>query len=196
MHQVELPEEFLKRMERELKEEFPDFLKSYHRERTYGLRVNSLKLDRQVLCAVVGFHLSSVEWCDTGFYYESEEHPGKHPLHEAGLYYIQEPSAMAVVEMLMPKPGERVLDLCAAPGGKTSHIGAKLDNTGFLLSNEIHPQRAKILSQNVERMGLRNTVVTNETPERLSSYFAECVDRIVVDALCSGIFILSKHSFP
>lgn len=186
MHQVELPEEFLKRMERELKEEFPDFLKSYHRERTYGLRVNSLKLDRQVLCAVVGFHLSSVEWCDTGFYYESEEHPGKHPLHEAGLYYIQEPSAMAVVEMLMPKPGERVLDLCAAPGGKTSHIGAKLDNTGFLLSNEIHPQRAKILSQNVERMGLRNTVVTNETPERLSSYFPEFFDRIVVDAPCSG----------
>ena len=186
MHQVELPEEFLKRMEHELKEEFSDFLKSYSWERTYGLRINTIKLSGRAWNTAVDFHLSPVEWCDTGFYYRAEEHPGKHPLHEAGLYYIQEPSAMAVVELLMPKPGERVLDLCAAPGGKTSHIGAKLGNTGFLLSNEIHPQRAKILSQNIERMGLTNTVVTNEAPERLALYFPEFFDRIVVDAPCSG----------
>ncbi len=186
MQQVKLPEEFRKRMEMELKEEYPDFLRSYDRERAYGLRVNTTKLSGETLRSITDFHLSPVEWCDTGFYYDAEDYPGKHPLHEAGLYYIQEPSAMAVVEMLMPKPGERVLDLCAAPGGKTSHIGAKLNHTGFLLSNEIHPQRAKILSQNVERMGLTNTVVTNETPERLAVYFPEFFDRIVVDAPCSG----------
>lgn len=183
---AELPEKFLERMERMLGAEYPAFLASYEEERAQGLRVNTLKLSREEFLALSPFSLSPVEWCDTGFYYASKERPGKHPYHEAGLYYIQEPSAMAVTELLMPQPGERVLDLCAAPGGKTSHIAAKLQGSGFLLSNEIHPQRARILSQNVERMGIGNAVVTNETPARLAARFPGFFDRIVVDAPCSG----------
>ncbi len=166
MQEIKLPEDFLKRMEKDLGEEYPDFLKSYQKKRAYGLRVNTLKVSVKEFCHLSPFSVSPIEWCSTGFYYKEEEHPGKHPFHEAGMYYIQEPSAMAAAELLMPEPGEWVLDLCAAPGGKTSQIAAKLEGKGLLVSNEIHPQRAKVLSQNVERMGISNIVVTNETPER------------------------------
>lgn len=186
MQEVNLPAQFLERMQKLLGEEYPSFLKSYAKERAQGLRINTVKTGKEEFLKLSPFELSPIEWCDTGFYYNAEERPGRHPYHEAGLYYIQEPSAMAVVELLCPQQGEKVLDLCAAPGGKTSHIAAKLQGTGFLLSNEIHPQRAKILSQNVERMGLRNTVVTNETSSRLAERFPGYFDRIVVDAPCSG----------
>lgn len=186
MQEVNLPVEFLRRMQENLGEEYPAFLESYQKERVQGLRINTAKISCEEFLKLSPFTLSPVGWCETGYYYEAEERPGKHPYHEAGLYYIQEPSAMAVAELLMPEPGERILDLCAAPGGKTSHIAAKLQGTGFLLSNEIHSQRAKILSQNVERMGLRNVVVTNEASERLADRFSGFFDRIVVDAPCSG----------
>lgn len=186
MQEVNLPVEFLRRMQENLGEEYPAFLESYQKERVQGLRINTAKVSCEEFLKLSPFTLSPVGWCETGYYYEAEERPGKHPYHEAGLYYIQEPSAMAVAELLMPEPGERILDLCAAPGGKTSHIAAKLQGTGFLLSNEIHSQRAKILSQNVERMGLRNVVVTNEASERLADRFPGFFDRIVVDAPCSG----------
>lgn len=186
MQEVNLPVEFLRRMQENLGEEYPAFLESYQKERVQGLRINTAKISCEEFLKLSPFTLSPVGWCETGYYYEAEERPGKHPYHEAGLYYIQEPSAMAVAELLMPEPGERILDLCAAPGGKTSHIAAKLQGTGFLLSNEIHSQRAKILSQNVERMGLRNVVVTNEASERLADRFPGFFDRIVVDAPCSG----------
>ncbi len=114
------------------------------------------------------------------------ERPGKHPYHEAGLYYIQEPSAMAVVELLDPKPGEKILDLCAAPGGKTTHIAGRMQGKGFLLSNEIHPARARILSQNVERLGIGNAVVSSEDSGSLSHRFPGFFDRIVVDAPVPG----------
>lgn len=117
---------------------------------------------------------------------EQRTGPGSTRFHEAGLYYIQEPSAMAAGELVDPQPGECVLDLCAAPGGKTTHIAGKMQQQGFLLTNEIHPARAKILSQNVERMGIRNAVVTNETPARLAQRFPGYFDRIMVDAPCSG----------
>ena len=94
---------------------------------------------------ILNIELTQVPWVKEGYYYPLEARPGKHPFHEAGLYYIQEPSAMSVVELLDPKPGDHVLDLCAAPGGKSSHIASRLKGEGFLLSNEIHPGRAKIL---------------------------------------------------
>ncbi len=193
MQEIKLPEDFLKRMEKDLGEEYPDFLKSYQKKRAYGLRVNTLKVSVKEFCHLSPFSVSPIEWCSTGFYYKEEEHPGKHPFHEAGMYYIQEPSAMAAAELLMPEPGEWVLDLCAAPGGKTSQIAAKLEGKGLLVSNEIHPQRAKVLSQNVERMGISNIVVTNETPERLAKCFPMCFDRIMVDAPCSGEGMFRKE---
>ncbi len=121
------------------------------------------------------------------------ESPGRHPFHEAGVYYIQEPSAMVPAGYLEAKPGERVLDLCAAPGGKTTQIAAYMQNEGILVCNEIHSARAKILSENVERMGIRNALVTNEAPQRLSEVFAGYFDRILVDAPCSGEGMFRKN---
>ena len=133
-----------------------------------------------------GFTLERIPWVKEGYYYSGDNRPGKHPYHEAGLYYIQEPSAMAVVELLDPRPGERVLDLCAAPGGKSSHIASRMKGIGFLLSNEIHPARARILSQNMERMGVQNAVVSNEDAQSLAGTFDHFFHKIVVDAPCSG----------
>lgn len=181
---MKLPEAFKDRMQKMLGEEYEDFEKSYEKERAQGLRVNLLKGTPEELKRV--FQLRPVPWAEEGFYYDEEERPGRHPYHEAGAYYIQEPSAMAVVTFLDPRPGDKVLDLCAAPGGKSSHIASRLGGEGFLLSNEIHPARAKILSRNMERMGVRNAVVTNEDPARLLGYFPEFFDKIVVDAPCSG----------
>lgn len=185
---AELPEAFLKRMKDLLKGEFPAFLESYEAERVQGLRWNPLKGEPASLALRYGkrFGLSSVSWCPEGNYYDQKTRPGKHALHEAGIYYIQEPSAMAVTVLLDPQPGERILDLCAAPGGKTTHIAGRMGNQGLLVSNEIHPARAKILSRNVERMGIGNCVVTNEDSGHLRLYFPEFFDRIVVDAPCSG----------
>ncbi len=142
---------------------------------------------------LVGFHLSKVPWAENGYYYAREDQPGKHPYHEAGVYYIQEPSAMAPVTLLEVQPGERILDLCAAPGGKSTQIAAALQGEGLLVCNEIHPARAKILSENVERMGIRNACVTNETPAHLAEVFPEYFDKILVDAPCSGEGMFRKN---
>lgn len=138
-------------------------------------------------------HLTRVPWASEGYYYERQDQPGRHPFHEAGVYYIQEPSAMAPVELLDVRPGERVLDLCAAPGGKSVQIAAKLCGSGFLLCNEINPGRARILSENIERMGICNACVTNEAPERLAELLPGSFDRILVDAPCSGEGMFRKN---
>ena len=183
---IKLPEVFLGRMEKLLGTEYDDFLKSYGKERYYGLRRNSLKASAAEFEEKMPFALEPVKWAREGYYYQRDEQPGKHILHEAGAYYIQEPSAMAVVEILDPKPAEYILDLCAAPGGKSTQIAGRMMGEGLLVSNEIVPNRAKILSQNVERMGIRNCVVCNETPESMAVFFPAFFDRIVVDAPCSG----------
>jgi len=118
--------------------------------------------------------------------YETDSTPGKHPLHAAGLYYMQDPSAMYPAAQLGARPGERVLDLCAAPGGKTTQLGAAMGGRGVLIANEYEGKRAKVLSENVERLGLVNCVILNESPERLRRRFPEYFDRILVDAPCSG----------
>ncbi len=187
----DLPQEFLLRMERMLGEEYPSFLASYEKERSYGLRLNTLKCAD--VSAIKEYNLRSVEWCKDGYYYVADERPGKSVLHEGGAFYIQEPSAMSVVESMDIRKGDAVLDLCAAPGGKSSQIACKLDGTGILISNEIIPSRAKILSQNIERMGVRNCVVLNESLDRLSSRFEGMFDRILVDAPCSGEGMFRKN---
>nr|WP_302598392.1 RsmB/NOP family class I SAM-dependent RNA methyltransferase [uncultured Cellulosilyticum sp.] len=183
---MQLPQDFKDRMQKMLATEFDAFLQSYEEERAQSLRVNTLKISKDEFIRLSPFQLRGVPWVSEGFYYETEDRPGKHPYHEAGLYYIQEPSAMAVAALAEVKPGERVLDLCAAPGGKTTQLAAALQGEGLLISNEIHPARAKILAQNVERMGISNAIVTNETPQSLAKRFPEFFDRIVVDAPCSG----------
>lgn len=188
-----LPQEFKDRMERFLGEEYEEFLESWDRETAQALRVNELKITPEDFLKLSPFELCQVPWTKAGFYYGKEERPGKHPYHEVGLYYIQEPSAMAVGTFADAKPGERILDLCAAPGGKTTHLAASMKGEGLLVSNEIHPARARILSSNVERMGITNCIVTNEKPESLAERFKGFFDRIVVDAPCSGEGMFRKE---
>lgn len=189
-----LPKEFEERMQKMLGEEYPAFAASYDREKFQALRVNALKVDKEQFVKEAPFVLKPVPWEENGFYYEAKDTPGKHPYHEAGVYYIQEPSAMAPVPFLQVEPGERVLDLCAAPGGKSTQIGVALRGEGLLVSNEIHPARAKILSENMERLGIRNAIVTNESPEKLATVFAGYFDKILVDAPCSGEGMFRKNA--
>lgn len=188
-----LPKEFEERMQKMLGEEYPAFMESYDREKFQALRVNILKVGKEKFVKEAPFTLKQVLWEENGFYYEEKDTPGKHPYHEAGVYYIQEPSAMAPVPFLQVEPGEHVLDLCAAPGGKSTQIGVALKGKGLLVCNEIHPARAKILSENIERLGIRNAIVTNETPEKLASVFAGYFDKILVDAPCSGEGMFRKN---
>lgn len=189
----ELPPDFLEKMKGLLGEQWEAFLRSYEQPPKQGLRVNLLKGSAEKLICSGLFGLKPVLWAEDGFYYEPETRPGKHPFHEAGVYYIQEPSAMAVAGLLQVRPGERVLDLCAAPGGKTTQLAAAMKGEGLLVSNEIHPGRAKILSQNVERMGIRNCLVTNEAPETLALRFPAFFHKILVDAPCSGEGMFRKE---
>lgn len=188
-----LPEAFTNRMQKMLKEEYPDFLQSYNETRNQALRLNPLKGDSGRFLDVSSFHLTPVPFAENGYYYEEEDRPGKHPYHEAGVYYIQEASAMLPAQLLDAKPGERVLDLCAAPGGKSTQIGAAMGGEGILICNEIHPARAKILSENIERMGITNAIVVNHSPDVLAQHFPAYFDRILVDAPCSGEGMFRKN---
>lgn len=186
-----LPEEFLDRMGHLLGDEYEAFVNSFTGDRYQALRVNSLKVSGKKIN--LPFDMTDVSWAKNGYYYTKNDQPGKHPYHEAGVYYIQEPSAMAPVTLLDPQPGDYILDLCAAPGGKSTQIAALMDGEGILISNEIHPARAKILSENIERMGIKNACVTNETPQHLTEFFPEYFDRILVDAPCSGEGMFRKN---
>jgi NOL1/NOP2/sun family putative RNA methylase len=188
-----VPEKFSLRMEELLKDEYNEFLSTYEGRRYQAIRVNTLKIAAQDFIRICPFKLyGGVAWEKRG-YYIAEDKPGKHPYHAAGLYYVQEPSAMSVVPCLKIKPGHRVLDLCAAPGGKSTQAAAYLEGQGLLVSNEIEPKRARVLSENIERMGIRNAVVTNNTPQQLQKVFEGYFDRIIVDAPCSGEGMFKKE---
>ncbi|MDE7079359.1 MAG: RsmB/NOP family class I SAM-dependent RNA methyltransferase, partial [Clostridia bacterium] len=181
---LDLPKEFSARMKSMLNGDFDAFIASFDKDKFQGLRINTLKTDGEIVKKT--FSLRPVEWCEQGYYFGSDERPGKSVLHECGAYYIQEPSAMSVAENLDVQEGESVLDLCAAPGGKSTQIACALNSTGLLVANEIVPSRAKILAQNIERMGIKNCIVLNESPKSLAERFVGIFDKILVDAPCSG----------
>ena len=166
-------------------DEYALFRKSFDDGRINGLRLNTLKIDSACFVKLFEGKLTPIPWIKEGYYYE-ESAPGKHPYYHAGLYYIQEPSAMMPAQVLSPVPGERVLDLCAAPGGKTTHLSCLMKNSGLVVSNDISPKRVKALVKNIELMGITNTLVVNETPDRLASVFPEYFDRVLLDVPCSG----------
>lgn len=172
--------------------EFDAFLRSYDRQTRKGLRVNTLKISRDDFLKISPFLLRPTAWEENGFYV-AEEKAGRHPYHFAGLFYSQEPSAMSVVPKLNVCEGERVLDLCAAPGGKSTQIAQALNGTGLLVCNEINSSRAGILSQNIERLGVTNAVVLNASPEGLEQKFPAYFDKILVDAPCSGEGMFKKN---
>ena len=184
-----LPELFLQRMSTQLGEEYEAFLQSLQRPRAVALRMNPLKGEPPTLPVVT----EPVPWEPLGYYYAPEARPGLHVFHEAGVYYLQEASAMAPVALLEPQPGEKICDLCAAPGGKSTQIAGRLSGRGMLLCNEVSPKRAKILSRNIERLGVANAVVTNETPAVLAQRFPAFFDRVLVDAPCSGEGMFRKE---
>ena len=188
---------FLDKMKALLGDEFDDFLKFYNSsgEHYRGLRVNTLKCSVEKLEKLLDFDLKSAPFCSESFYIPNEiTSLGNNPLHHAGAFYIQEPSASSAVTMLDVQEGDYVLDLCAAPGGKSTQIAAKLNSKGFLWSNEIVKNRANILLSNIERMGIRNATVSNAYPEVLCDRLAGCFDKVLVDAPCSGEGMFRKDS--
>lgn len=187
---MNLPIDFCERMRELVGGEYDDFIKSYDTQINRGVRINKLKCDT---LPELFSDSEKVLWCPDGYYVKDGTVSGNHPYHAAGVIYFQEPSAMCVAEGLPLCDDAKILDLCAAPGGKTTHIGARMKNKGLLVANEIISKRASILSENVERMGLTNTIVTNETPSHLAEKFQGFFDGIIVDAPCSGEGMFRKE---
>ncbi len=189
-----IPKEFLEEMKNVLGQEYDMFLSSYNDDYYKGIRCNTLKILPEDFERTIPFVTDKVSWTENGFYTEDEQ-PAKHPYYYAGLFYIQEPSAMLPAALLPVCPGDKVLDLCAAPGGKTTELGAKLKGEGLLVSNDISASRAKALLKNVEVFGIKNAIVVSESPEKLAERFDGYFDKILVDAPCSGEGMFRKvHS--
>ncbi len=190
-----LPSKFIDEMKEMLGDEFDDFLASYDEDYYRGIRCNTLKITPSEFEKKVPFVSEKVDWVQNGYYTSEDEQPAKHPYYFAGLYYIQEPSAMMPASQLPVEPGDRVLDLCAAPGGKTTELGAKLKGEGVLVSNDISASRAKALVKNVELFGIKNAMVVSESPDKLAERLEGYFDKILVDAPCSGEGMFRKvHS--
>ncbi len=183
---MKLPEQYLNTIRELLGEDFDEYLNCFSQPKALGLRVNTAKISVEEFLKKTPFSLEPIPWVENGFYYDPKEAVTKHPHYYAGLYYIQEPSAMIPASRLPVEPGEKVLDLCAAPGGKSTELAARLQGSGLLVSNDISRSRAMALLKNLELFGLGNILVTSETPEGLLSYFPEFFDKILVDAPCSG----------
>lgn len=189
-----LPEKFIENMKKQLPEnEWEAFFAVYGKSPYKGVRLNPLKGGRDALKPLLPFLGDEVKWEENGFY-TAEEKVGRSPYHAAGLFYSQEPSAMCAAPLLDVQAGERVLDLCSAPGGKGTQLACKMNGKGIIVLNEPVFSRAKILSQNVERMGIKNAVVISELPENLSVKFAGYFDKILVDAPCSGEGMFRKNA--
>lgn len=183
---VELPAAFLERIQKQLQEETPEFLASYEKPENRGIRINRLKTTTEEIKRQAPFYMEPVPWVPDAFFIKPEADPAGHPFYRAGLYYIQEPSAMTPASRLPVEPGEKVLDLCAAPGGKATALASKLQGRGLLVANDISASRCRPLQHNLELFGAGNIIVTNELPGRLEEHFPAYFDKILVDAPCSG----------
>lgn len=193
---MNLPAAFEEKMRRLLGEAgYSSYLDCFEKPRYYGLRVNTAKISVEDFLKLAPWPLRPVPWIRNGFYYDGENYqPAKHPYYFAGLYYLQEPSAMTPADRLHVEPGDRVLDVCAAPGGKATELGAKLCGTGVLAANDLSSSRAKGLLKNIELMGIGNVLVLSEEPGRLIPYFRGYFDKILIDAPCSGEGMFRKDS--
>lgn len=184
---MNLPIKFEDRMRRLLGEEYEEYLRCYSKPHFGGIRVNTLKLTPEEFERLCPFSIKRIPWIANGYYYDTEEEqPARHPYYYAGLYYIQEPSAMTPASLLPISKGDKVLDICAAPGGKSTELGARLGGEGLLVSNDISNSRAKALLKNIELFGIRNALVLSEAPNKLAEYFPQYFDKILIDAPCSG----------
>lgn len=191
---IELPITFVHKMKEMLGEAYDSYVESFATEAYQGLRVNTSKISVEDFLKISPFQLKPVPWCKNGFYYDKKDKPAKHPYYFAGLYYIQEPSAMTTASLLPIEPGDIVLDLCAAPGGKSTELAAKLNGSGLLITNDISNSRAKALLKNIEVFGVGNVLVTSEAPNTLSKRFPCFFDKILIDAPCSGEGMFRKQN--
>lgn len=186
LDETELPKDFLEKMKRLLGDELEAYLACFSESPRYGLRVNGLKCGPDEFAFLSGWKLEQIPWINNGFFYDRDLKPARHPWYHAGLYYLQEPSAMTPASLLPVEPGDRVLDLCAAPGGKSTELAARLSGSGLLFANDISNSRAKALLKNLELSGAGNICVSSEAPEKLSVHFEGFFDKILIDAPCSG----------
>ncbi len=192
---MELPKLFEDNMIALLGDEFEAYKACLDKPMYHGIRINTMKISVEDFLKINPFHLKPVPWCDNGFYYDEKlDKPSKHPYYFAGLYYIQEPSAMTPAAVIPVEKGDRVLDICAAPGGKSTELAAKLDGTGVLVSNDISASRAKALLKNLEVFGATNALIISEAPYKLSERFAGYFDKILIDAPCSGEGMFRKSN--
>lgn len=191
---VNLPEKYQKEMKELLGEEYETYVKSFDEPSYLGLRVNTNKISVQEFLKLFPYELTPVPWCKNGFYYHDEDPVTKHPYYYAGLYYVQEPSAMLPASVLPIEENDKVLDVCAAPGGKSTELGAKLHGTGVLFSNDISVSRSHALLRNIERFGITNAFVSAENSTKLATYFPRYFDKILIDAPCSGEGMFRKEN--
>ncbi len=190
---MELPVQFCEEMKRILGGEYEDYLASMNDGRKYGLRVNTSKISVEEFERIAPFSLTRIPYVENGFYYDSEVQPAKHPYYFAGLYYLQDPSAMTPASRLPLEKGDVVLDLCAAPGGKATELASRLQGTGLLIANDISSKRAKALLKNIELFGVENSFIVTEYPQKLREYFSGFFDKILIDAPCSGEGMFRKE---
>ncbi|MBQ6493034.1 MAG: RsmB/NOP family class I SAM-dependent RNA methyltransferase [Erysipelotrichaceae bacterium] len=190
---ISLPETYLSRMKELLKDEYQDYLDSFEKKKISGLRVNTLKISVEDFLKICPFELEPVPWCSDGFYFKEEDRPSRHPYYYAGLYYIQEPSAMLPAEILPVDEDDFILDACAAPGGKSAKLAARLDGSGLIVANDISASRAQVLLKTLETHGVRNSYVMAEDISTLDR-FENCFDKILIDAPCSGEGMFRKDS--
>lgn len=192
---MNLPIAFEQKMRELLKDDYENYIKCYDESRWYGLRVNTKKISVDEFKEICPFEIWPIPWIENGFYYDGDKiSPAKHPYYFAGLYYLQEPSAMTPASRLPIEPGDKVLDVCAAPGGKATELGARLQGEGVLVANDISNSRAKGLLKNIEVFGIGNVLVISEEPGKLCDYFPEYFDKILIDAPCSGEGMFRKDA--
>ena len=189
-----LPEAFLKRMEKLLGADFPKFVSALDRDAVRGLRVNECKCSVEDFLKSTDLDVSKIEYAKSGFIFNSDDSVGRLAEHHSGRIYMQDPGAMAPLSAIDIPPASRVIDLCAAPGGKSGQAAAMIGDGGFLLSNEFVPKRAKTLVGNFERLGIRNAIVTSMDTDRLPMLFENYFDFAIVDAPCSGEGMFRKSS--
>ena len=184
---MQLPVEFCEEMKRILGDEYDGYLQSMGESRRFGLRVNTAKISVEEFLRISPFELTPIPYVDNGFFYDGDTvQPAKHPYYYAGLYYLQDPSAMTPASRLPIEEGDNVLDLCAAPGGKTTELAARLKGTGLLIANDISAKRARALLKNVELFGIENSFIIAEYAQKLGKYLEGFFDKILIDAPCSG----------
>lgn len=183
---MNLPQKFLENMQELLGDDYEKYIESLSKPKNLGIRINTLKINNEDFFKLIGRELPKIPWTDNGFYIDKKDEFSKSVYYQAGLYYIQEPSAMSVASFMPINEGDFVLDMCASPGGKATHIGAKLNGTGYLVANDISPGRCKALIKNIEMAGITNATITSENHKNLEKCFENYFDKIVLDVPCSG----------